>query len=126
MPKTEEQKPSEAGFENLDVWKEAMRLAVEIYESFRECRDFGFKDQIQRAATSVSCNIAEGFDRQSNKEFIQFLHIARGSCAEVRTQLYLAQKVKLLDAETARNLLEKTRKISAMLTNLIRVRYEKF
>ena len=113
-------------FEDLMVWQEAMLLAENIYKSFSTCKDFGFKDQIQRASVSVPSNIAEGFDRQTNKEFIQFLYISKGSASEVRTQLYLAKRLNLLDNNNADKLLEMTRKISAMLFNLIQTRKEKF
>ena len=76
-------------FEDLDIWKEGMRLSVSVYKLMNDCKDFGFKDQIQRASVSVPSNIAEGFERQTNKEFIQFLYIAKGSCGELRTQIYL-------------------------------------
>ena len=86
-------------FEDLIVWKDAMRLVVEVYEQMKECRDFGFKDQIQRSSVSIPSNIAEGYERQSNKEFIQYLYIAKGSCGELRTQLYLAINIRLMDKE---------------------------
>ena len=107
-------------FEDLLVWQEGLDLAVQIYSSFKFCKDYGFKDQIQRAAISISSNIAEGYDRQTNKEFIQFLFIAKGSCAEVRTQIYLAEKVQLLSPENALLLLDKTNKIYSMLTTQFR------
>ena len=78
------------GFEDLEVWKNAMQLVVVIYAEFKENKDYGFKDQIQRAAVSIPSNIAEGYERQTNKEFIQFLYIAKGSSAELQTQLYIA------------------------------------
>jgi len=113
-------------FEDLDVWKEAMRMAVSIYQSFGESRDFGFRDQICRSAVSVPSNIAEGFDRGSNKEFIHFLRIARGSDAELRTQLYLAQSLTKVESAIAADLLERTRKVSAQLHNLIQTRKKRF
>jgi len=113
-------------FEDLEVWKESMRLAVAVYEALKPCRDFGLKDQMQRAAVSIPSNISEGYDRQSNKEFIQFLYVAKGSSAELRTQLDLAERVKLIQPEIAHNLLELTRKVSAMLSRLIQVRKERF
>ncbi len=113
-------------FEDLKVWKEAMRLTVEIYREMQECKDFGFKDQIQRAAVSVPSNIAEGYERQSNKEFMQYLFIAKGSCGEMRTQLYLAIELDYLGKETGKTLLDKTHKISAMLFKLIKTRKENF
>lgn len=62
-------------FEDLLIWKESMRLSLDIYRIFKECKDFGLRDQIQRASVSVPSNISEGFERQTDKEFIQFLFI---------------------------------------------------
>jgi len=66
-------------FENLEVWRDAIELAAQVYELFRDGRDFSFHDQIQRAAASVSNNIVEGYERDTNAEFIRFLFIAKGS-----------------------------------------------
>ncbi|MEZ9006725.1 four helix bundle protein [Vibrio sp. 10N.247.311.59] len=71
-------------FEDLDVWKRSARLSVEVYRHFKESRDFGFKDQITRSSLSISSNIAEGYERRSNKELINFLSYAKGSCGELR------------------------------------------
>ncbi|MEQ9441562.1 MAG: four helix bundle protein [Cyclobacteriaceae bacterium] len=109
-------------FEELEVWQESTELAVTLYKHLKNCKDFGMRDQMQRAVVSIASNIAEGFDRQSQKEFIQFLYIARGSCAEVRTQLHIAAKVGILQSTEAETLKEQTRKISAMLYNLIQYR----
>ncbi|MDA3891003.1 MAG: four helix bundle protein [Salinivirgaceae bacterium] len=113
-------------FEDLIVWQEAMNVAEEVYILLKDCKDFGFKDQIQRASVSVPSNIAEGFDRQTNKEFIQFLFIAKGSCSEVRTQIYLSIRLKYILKEQGEILLEQTRKISSMLYKLIKTRKDKF
>ncbi len=113
-------------FEDLEVWKESMRLTGDIYQQLNSLKDYGFRDQVQRAAVSIPSNIAEGFERQSNKEFIQFLFIARGSSGELRTQLYLAVDLKFLEEEKGSQLIEQTRKISAMLSALIRIRKENF
>ena len=78
------------GFEGLEVWKKGCRLSVDIYKAFSECRDFGFKDQIFRAGLSVPSNTAEGYERNSPREFVRFLNIAKGSIGELRTQLYIA------------------------------------
>jgi four helix bundle protein len=86
-------------FEDLEVWKESMRLAVDVYHHFKSLHDFGFRDQIQRSAVSIPSNIAEGFERHSNKEFIQFLFVAKGSAAELRTQLYLPIEIKFIEKE---------------------------
>jgi four helix bundle protein len=77
-------------FEDLDVWKEGMRLATKIYRALKTCRDYGLRDQMQRAAVSIPSNIAEGYERNTNKNFIHFLYIAKGSCSELRTQIYRA------------------------------------
>lgn len=80
-------------FEELIAWQKARELTKSIYlltVTERFSRDFGLKDQIQRAAVSIMSNIAEGFERAGKAEFHQFLVIAKGSCAEVRSQLYIA------------------------------------
>jgi len=66
-----------------------MRLAIMVYEHLKESCDYGLKDQMQRSAVSVPSNITERYERNSNKEFIQYLYIAKGSCAELRTKIYL-------------------------------------
>ena len=113
-------------FEDLNVWKEGMLLTENIYNAFSNSKDFRLRDQIQRASVSIPSNIAEGFDRQTNKEFIQFLFIAKGSCSEVRTQIYIALKLKLVNEKVGNTLLEHTRKISAMLFKLIQTRKNNF
>jgi len=80
-------------FEDLDIWQHARKITKNIYTACRQgefLRDFGFHNQIQRAAVSIMSNIAEGFERGTNKEFMQFLYIAKGSAGEVRSQLYIA------------------------------------
>ena len=77
-------------FEDLEVWKKSCRLTVSIYKSLQDCNDRCFKDQMTRAALSIPSNIAEGAERRSKKEFINFLSIAKGSAAELRTQIYIA------------------------------------
>ena len=79
-------------FEDLEAWQIARELANQVYKITKQesvCRDFGFVDQIRRAAISIMNNIAEGFERGSNKDFVRFLFIARGSAGEVRSLLYL-------------------------------------
>jgi len=77
-------------FEEIIAWQKGRELGLDIYREFSQLRDFSFKDQIQRAAISVSNNIAEGFERKGNKEFVKFLFISKGSCAEVRSMLSIA------------------------------------
>jgi len=109
-------------FEDLDIWKEGMRIALQVYETMKSCKDFGFKDQIQRASVSIPSNISEGFERQTNKEFIQFLYIAKGSCGELRTQIYLGYQLKYIDKKNYTDLLKKTKLLSIMLGNFIKAR----
>ena len=95
-------------FEDLIAWQKARKLTAKIYELTNVgafARDFGLRDQIRRAAVSVMSNIAEGFERNRPKEFHQFLSIAKGSCAEVRSQLYIALDVGYLDEPTFRQVL---------------------
>ena len=109
-------------FEDLEIWKEGMRISIKIYEILKSCKDYGLKDQMQRAAVSVPSNIAEGFERQTNKEFIQFLYIAKGSCGELRTQLYLAKELNYIDKENFINLLNEAKRLSSMLYKFIETR----
>ena len=86
-------------YKELDVWQKAVSLAIDIYkiaEKFPHSEKFGLTSQIQRAVTSVPANIAEGWGRGSTKEYIQFLHIARGSLLELETHIIIAQKLDYL------------------------------
>lgn len=113
-------------FEDLVIWKEGMTLCKGVYELVRSCKDYSFKDQIQRAAVSIPSNIAEGFERQSNKEFIHFLYIAKGSCGEVRTQLYIARELNYAKEEDFSSLLNKAKMLSSLISNLIQTRKKHF
>ncbi len=106
-------------FEELDVWKKACQLSVDLYRSLRDLKDWGFRDQACRAAVSIPSNIAEGFERGSTQEFIRFLYIAKGSAGELRTQLYLAIELSYIQKDAAQKLIEQCRYISAMIQNLI-------
>ncbi len=77
--------------EELRIWKDARILVISVYSLMKKNRDYGFKDQIQRAAVSIMNNIAEGFEYNSDSSFIRYLNIAKGSCAEVRSMLYLCE-----------------------------------
>jgi len=103
------------GFERLEVWKKGCRLVVDIYGALKRCKDFGFKDQICRAALSVPSNVAEGYERNSPGDFGRFINIAKGSAGELRTQLYIGKELGFIDAESFGKLLEDSRHISAML-----------
>ena len=89
------------------------------------CKDFGFKDQIQRASVSIPSNIAEGFERQTNKEFIQFLYVAKGSCGELRTQIYLAKEFEYLNQEEYKTTLDQSKILSSKIQNFIKARKAK-
>jgi four helix bundle protein len=89
-------------FEDLIAWQKARELAREVYQVSRKdvfARDFGLSSQLQRAAVSIMSNIAEGYERSNPREFHHFLVIAKGSCAEVRSQLYLAMDIGYLNQE---------------------------
>lgn len=108
-------------FEDLEVWKRGCTLAVFVYESLSESRDFGLRDQMQRAAVSIPSNIAEGYER-SDRDFIRFLSIAKGSAAELRTQAYIAGKTKLITADQMKHIVEETKQLSRMLQALASAR----
>jgi len=84
----------------------------------KDCRDYGFKDQMTRAAVSIPSNIAEGAERDSKQEYIRFLHIAKGSAAELRTQIYIAGKIGLLNKATRAELVDELKHISATLQSI--------
>jgi len=106
-------------FEDLDIWKRACRLATEVYKNLKDCRDYGLKEQMTRSAVSIASNIAEGAERNSVKEYRQFLHIAKGSAAELRTQLYIANRIGLLNKSITADLVEETKAISAKTQALV-------
>ena len=106
-------------FEELEVWKRSCQLAVKLYSILRNCKDYAYRDQMQRSAISIPSNIAEGAERGSMKDFIRFLHIAKGSAGELRTQLYIAEKVGLIQPQDRRSLCEELCSISKMLQSLI-------
>ena len=107
-------------FEELEVWKRACRLSVDIYKVLKDSKDFSFKNQMQRAAISIASNIAEEAERNSIREYIHFLHIAKGSAGELRTQIYIADKVKLIESEKRQKLCAELTEISKMLQGLIK------
>jgi four helix bundle protein len=106
-------------FEDIIAWQKAKNLTVRIYALFENSKDFGFKDQIQRASVSIMNNIAEGFERKSNNEFKHFLYIAKGSCGEVRSMLIIAHELKKINTSEYEVLLALSTEISKMLYGLI-------
>jgi len=106
-------------FEDILAWQKAQDFTVDIYSFFGKLKDFSFKDQICRATISVSNNIAEGFDRQSSKEFTRFLFYALGSCSEIKSMIYLAFRLNYCDQATHQSLLQKVIEISRIIQGLI-------
>lgn len=107
-------------FEEIVSWQKSQDLALQLYELFKDNRDYSFKDQICRAAVSISNNIAEGFDRKSDKEFARFLYISSGSCSEVRSMLYLAKNLGYISEEKFVSLKSTTEEISKINKGLIK------
>lgn len=105
--------------ENLRVWQLARLFVNEVYDLMQTNMDYGFRDQIQRAAVSIMNNIAEGCDSGSDAKYISFLHIARGSCSEVRSMLYLCLDRHYCTPEQFSVLLEHSRSLSDQLSRLI-------
>lgn len=107
-------------FEDIIAWQKAQDIAVDVYRTFQNSKDFGFKSQIERASVSISNNIAEGFDRMSDKEFIRFLYIALASCSEVKSMLYLSNKLNYLTLEQAQILINNANEIGKIIRGLIK------
>jgi four helix bundle protein len=107
-------------FEDLEVWQKACRLAVRIYGALQDCKDYGLKDQMTRAAVSIASNIAEGAERDSRAEFIRFLHIAKGSAAELRTQVYIGSRIQIISDALQRELTDELKSISSMIHALVK------
>ena len=111
-------------FEEINAWQNARVLVREVYAMTGGgdfSNDYGLKDQIQRAAVSVCSNIAEGFERRGNKEFINFLWIAKGSVAEVCSQLHNAKDLGYITDERFNSLYDSAKQIGGMLFNLITI-----
>ncbi len=109
-------------FEDLFVWQQAIQFAKEIYlltdrDGFQT--DFGLKNQLRRSSISISSNIAEGFERRSRNEYLNFLNIAKGSAGEARSQLHLAREIGYLKLDEFHELKEKAKFLSGALANQI-------
>ena len=112
-------------FQKLRVWQLAKDLAVKIYKLTSKStfsKDYGLKGQVQRSVVSIPSNIAEGDELDTDKQSIKHFYIAKGSAAELITQLIIAQEIGYLDPEISNNLVNECRVISVMLTKLIRAR----
>lgn len=109
-------------FEDLEVWKEARRLTQAVYQLTKNekfSRDFALRDQIRRAAASIMSNIAEGFERGGNQEFVHFLYVAKASCGEVRSQFYVAFDQGYMPKTESEESIVSFRRLSGMIGNLI-------
>ena len=107
-------------FEDIIAWKKAKELTIDIYKNFKDIRDFAFRDQIQRASVSVMNNVAEGFERGSDADFRRFLFIAKGSCGEVRSMLYVAKELKYVDSNEFSILCKNAIEISKTISGFIK------
>ena len=106
-------------FESLRVWQNSRLFVNSIYDLMADNRDWGFRDQIQRAAVSIMNNIADGYESGSDAKYSNFLNIARGSCSEVRSMLYPGLDRKFCTKEQFGCLLSQTQQISSQLFKLI-------
>jgi four helix bundle protein len=109
-------------FEDLEVWQAGMNLCLTIYEltnSTEFSKDFALRDQVRKSAISVPSNIAEGFERDSNRQFLYFLVIAKASCGELRTQLYIAKTQHYITTELYNSLFEQCISVSKQLKGFI-------
>ncbi len=107
-------------FEEIKAWQKAKELSVITYKIFSSSKDYGFRDQIQRAAVSVMNNIAEGFERKGNKELSRFLYISKGSCGEVRSMLQLGLELGYISKVDYDRMYLLSVDISKMLAGFIR------
>ena len=108
-----------AYFEELKTWIYAKELTLLVYKLMRENRDYGFKDQLQRATVSIMNNIAEGSEYNTPQSFIKYLYIAKGSCAEVRSMVYLCKELNYCTEDQFQQLLSKCKIISSAINNHI-------
>ena len=107
-------------FEDIIAWQKSKELCMELYKTFKDCKDYSFKDQILRASISIMNNIAEGYERNGNREFRNFLFIAKGSCGEVRSMLYLALELNYITMDEYLKFNKTSIEISKMASGLIK------
>lgn len=107
-------------FEDIIAWQKAEKLTLNLYSLLKKCSDYGFRDQLQRASVSVMNNIAEGFERNTNKELKYFLYISKGSCGEVRSMLYIASQLGYITNNAYKENRALSEEISRMLSGLIK------
>ncbi len=104
--------------ERLDVWKRSCRLSVEVYKTFADSKDFGFKDQITRSSLSIASNIAEGLEKASPKEKMRYIEIAKGSGAELVTQIYIGIEIGYIEKTMGMTWVKELKEILRMLASL--------
>ena len=107
-------------FEDIEAWKEARELNKLIFLRFKDNKNYSFKDQLFRASLSILNNIAEGFERNSDKEFQRFLKISKGSAGEVRSMLWIGFDMNYIEKHECESLINKTKSISIKLSGLIK------
>ena len=107
-------------FEELICWQKGQDFAIEIYNKFALSKDWSFRDQICKAVVSISNNIAEGFDRSSDADFLRFLYYAVGSASEVKSMLYLAGRLNYISSEEMTNLISRADEVSRIIRGLIK------
>ena len=120
--KEKKKKKKKGSFEDLEVWQEGCDLAVEIYGITRKgdlSRDYGFRDQMTRAAVSIPSNIAEGKERETVPELIRYLYIAKGSAGELRTHIYVACRIGYLELDVFQTLIKRAELLSKRLASFI-------
>lgn len=109
-------------FKYLMVWQRAARMSADLYKATAELKDFGFRDQLTRSGLSVPSNIAEGYGRGAGKELVQFLHYAKGSAAELETQLYIGMDIGYIDRLQGKLWAQEASELQAMLGGLIKTK----
>ncbi|MDP2594189.1 MAG: four helix bundle protein [bacterium] len=107
-------------FEDLVMFKKARELTKAVYASLASCKDYGFRDQIQRASVSIVSNIAEGFESGTKQGFLNYLYIAKASAGEVRAQLHVAHDITYLNIETFKDLNVRAEECSKLIASFIR------
>lgn len=106
-------------FQEIIAWQKARVLTINVYDSMKDCRDYGFRDQLQRASLSIMNNIAEGYAKQSNKSFLNFLSIAKGSAAEVESMLLIAPSLGYISEVKQEELLAQVNEVSRLLAGFM-------
>jgi len=104
--------------EKLEVWKRSCRLSVKIYKNFKDLKDFSFKEQITKSSLSIASNIAEGMEKESIKEKNRFIEIAKGSVAELITQIYIGIEIDYIDKKVGFSWIQELNEIISMLSGL--------